>query len=90
MNREAPGSTLKLVSDTVVPPAVSDRPEPSCWSWPITYGDTSPGLKTLTLPPVIGETSEPLVSFAPPGTPASSLSDARASVNPLSSLMAVD
>ena len=35
----------------------------------MTYGETSPGLKTVTLPPVIGKISEPASSFAVPTTP---------------------
>ena len=31
----------------------------SCWIWPMTYGETVPGLKYVTLPPVIGKISEP-------------------------------
>ena len=55
----------------------------------MTYGDTVPGLKTVTLPPVIGKTSEPSTSLASPTTPGVSLSEARASVKPLSRAMAV-
>ena len=55
----------------------------------MTYGETSPGLKTVTLPPVIGKISEPDSSFAVPTTPGVSLSEVRASVNPLSRAIAV-
>jgi hypothetical protein len=55
----------------------------------MTYGETSPGLKTVTLPPVIGKISEPSSSFAVPTTPGVSLRAVSASVKPLSSAIAV-
>ena len=48
-----------------------------------------PGLKTVTLPPVIGKISEPSSSFASPTMPGVSLRDVRASTKPWSSLIAV-
>lgn len=59
---------MRLVSETLVSPALSDRPVPMCWIWPMTYGETSPGSSTVTLPPVIGKISEPSRSLALPMT----------------------
>src|SRR6478609_1807691 len=55
----------------------------------MTYGETSPGLNTVTLPPVIGKISEPDSSFAVPTTPGVSSRLVRASVKPWSRAIAV-
>ncbi len=44
-------------------------PELTCWSWPMTYGETVPGSKTVTLPPVIGKLSSAPSRVASPTVP---------------------
>ena len=55
----------------------------------MTYGETSPGLKTVTLPPVIGKVRAPSWSLAVPVTPGVSLRLVSASTKPWSSVTEV-